>query len=250
MARSATARNVRNVLTFGGRIPGVVGALLLLMLGMSILAVFFPPVRWWTALQTGTLARGRVWQLISWPFVQEDPMGLVFGGLIIFFFGPQLAREEGEVRLAVRLAAITVATAVVTLLTGWLFGVQVGYLGIWPVVDAMVILWAFRHPDDRVYIYFVLPVSGRVLAWITVGTNALFLVWAIGGRGVVGLVGMMPLVAATAISWAVGQGGFRFPPRWRLAWRDWRLERQHRRRSRHLRVVGKNGQRGPNQWLN
>ena len=250
MIRSRRASGLLDSLSFGGRIPALLGALLLLTATMSIGAVFFPPVAVWTALVAGSLAKGQAWRLVSWPFVQEDPMSLVFGGLALFFFVPALAREEGESRLAGRLLGITIATALTTHLVGWLLGVSFAYLGIWPIVDVVVILWALSHPDDRVLLYFALPVSGMVLAWITLGTNALFVIWAIGRGGLAGLVGMMPLIAATAIAWGVARGRLGAPRRWRLAWRDWWLERQLKRRSRRLRVVGKGDQRGPHQWMN
>lgn len=252
MYRPRRPRDLPSALTLGGRIPAAVGLLLLLILVASLGAVFFPAFREWTALESGSIVSGQVWRLVTWPLVQSDPMGLIFGGLVVYFFAPALAYEMGERRFLGTLLGISVATALITLLVSALLGVPVLYQGIWPVVDALVILWALRHPDQQVLIYFVLPVSGRVLAWITVGTNALFLLWAVGRAGLVGLVALMPPVAATAIAWAIAGGRIGVPRRWRLQWRDWALERQLRSRSRHLKVVQKDrdGNDGPPQWLN
>lgn len=251
MYRPRRRRDFGDSFTLGGRVPASVGFLLALMLAMSLGALFAPRLASWAALHTPSLLGGEVWRLVSWPLIQVDPIDLIFGGLVIWFFGPPLAMAWGDRRFLLTLLGITVAAALATLIASiLLFAVPRPYLGIWPIVDALVILWALRNPDQQVLIYFVLPVSGRVMAWITVGTNALFLLWAVARDGLAGLVGFMPFITAMAIAWALAGGRIGLPRRWRLGWRDWQMERQLRRRSKHLKVVRKNGEGGPPQWMN
>jgi membrane associated rhomboid family serine protease len=204
----------------------------------------------WAPLRSGTLVEGEWWRLVTYPLVQGDPLGLLFGGLMIWFFGPALTYDWGERGFLWRQLVVTVGAGLVTLLLGALLGVSFRYVGIWALVDGLIFSWALRYPHQQVMIYFVVPVTGRVLGLITLAVNALYLLFALSGRGLVGLVEFTPPLAALGVAWVLERGPLRLPlRRWRIGLRDWRLERQHRRRSKHLQVVGKDGARGK-QWLN
>jgi hypothetical protein len=46
------------------------------------------------------------------------------------------------------------------------------YLGSWPLDAALTIAWGLHFPTRVIRIYFVIPVSGRILAWGTVVLTA------------------------------------------------------------------------------
>jgi membrane associated rhomboid family serine protease len=250
MYRPRRRRDLGSSLTFGGRIPAAAGLLLVLLLAGTLLDWVAPSTREWVALDSGTLVRGQWWRLVTWPWILGDPMNLIFGGLAVWFFAPPLIFAVGERRFLADQLITILGAGLVTLLLGWLLGRDVRVLGLWPLVNGLVLSWALRYPDQQVLIYFVLPVSGRVMGLITVGVNALFLLFALARQGLGGVLGLAPALAALGFAWVLTRGGLRLPlRRWRLGLRDWQLERRHRRRARHLQVVRKDGQ-GPNQWLN
>jgi len=250
MYRPRRSGDLRNSFTFGGRIPASVG-LLLVLVAVATVGSWLARDLAWAALVPGVLRSGQLWRLVTWPLVQEEPMALIFGGLTLYFFGPQLAYDWGEGRFLWTNLVLTLGSAFLTLLVAALLGVGFSYVGIWPLVDGLILLWALRYQDQQILLFFVLPVTGRLLALITVATNALFLLWGVARFGIAGLVQFTPPVAALLIAWVLTRTGLRLPlRRWKLAWRDFRLERQMRRRSRHLKVVRKNGQDEPPRWLN
>jgi hypothetical protein len=88
--------------------------------------------------------------------------------------------------------------------------------------------------------------TGRTFAWLILVGNVLYGLYAGGLRG---LVSFTPYFATLAIAWVGARG--RFPTRrWRMQWNDFWSERSFRRRAKHLKVVRKDGQAGPKQWLN
>jgi hypothetical protein len=109
-------------------------------------------------------------------------------------------------------------------------------------------MWALRYPEQQLLLMFVVPVSGRTMALLTVGITAALVVYAVAVAHLAGLVEWAPLASSVAIAWVLAGARIGVPRRWRLAWRDWKLERQLRRRSHHLKVVGKD--QGPKQWMN
>lgn len=244
-----TGGDFRRSFTFGGRVPASVGFLLALI-AVATLGSWVARDLTWAALLPSAL-RGEVWRVVTYPLVQEEPLGLIFGGMVLYFFGPQLAYDWGERRFLWNSLIVTVGAAALTLLLAGALGVNFGYLGLWALVDGLVLMWALRYPEQQILLFFVVPVTGRLLALVTVGINALFLVWGVARAGTVGLVQFTPPMAALLIGWLLSRSGVSMPlRRWKRAWRDFRAERQVRRRSKHLKVVRKNGHDEPPRWLN
>jgi membrane associated rhomboid family serine protease len=244
--------DLRRSLTFGGRVPPVIGLVLLLIVVVTVASWLLRNIGW-AVLDLRAVRSAQVWRLLSWALVQPDPLTLVVGGLVLYMFGPQLAHDFGERRLLGRLLGLTLGAGLLSLAAAWLLEVHdFAYLGIWPVVDGLVLLWALRYPDRQLLFFLVLPVSGRTLALLTVGVTALYALWGIAGGGVAGLVRFAPAFAALLIAWLISGGRIGMPLR-RLQFllRDWWLEHKLRRRPRHLKVVKKNGRGGePPTWLN
>ncbi len=251
MYRPRRTRDLGNSFTFGGRIPGAVGLVLVLILVATLGSWMMADRGLWAALRSGSLLDGQVWRLVTYTLVQGTPTELIFGGLAVYFFGPWTAMRYGERWFLGYLLLVSVGAGLVTHALGAVLGVPFGYLGVWPLVDGLVLLWALQNQSQQVLLMFVLPVSGRLLAIITIATNALYALWGMSRGGLQGLLAFTPPLASLAIAWLVHRGGLGLPlRRWRLGLREWRLERQLRRRSRHLSVVGKNGASRGKQWMN
>jgi membrane associated rhomboid family serine protease len=252
MYRPRRSGDLRRALTFGGRIPSAVG-LLLAAIVVATVGSWLARDSAWAALFPERVLRGEIWRLVSWVLVQEDPTTLFFGGLTLWFFGPQLAYDWGEGRFLSTVIGLTAGAGILTVLVTVLFRIGgFAYLGMWPLVDGLILLWALRYPDQQILLFFVLPVTGRMLALLTVAANVLFALYGLSRAGLFGLLSYTPAFASLLLAWAVSRRRFSTPfRRWKLQWRDFRLERQLRRRSRHLKVVKKNGQGGePPSWMN
>lgn len=242
------SRDLPDALTFGGRVPAAVG-LLLITIGVASLVTWGTKSAVWAALFSDTLSTLQLWRLVTYSLVVGDPLNLIFALIGVYFFGPPLVSEWGERRFLGASLVIAVGAALATLLVGGLLHVPFAYVGVWPLLDAMVLLWAIRNPEQQVLLMFIVPVSGRVMGYITVGVPAVLALYAVVTSGLGGLVAYVPLLAAVGIAWLLAGARIGVPRRWRLAWRDLRTEQQLRRRSRHLKVVDKNDQ-GPKQWMN
>jgi membrane associated rhomboid family serine protease len=252
MRRARRSSDLADAFTLGGRIPAAVGLLLAAILVASLGSWLAGGVAW-AALLAEPIAGGQLWRLVTYVLVQQRPLDLLFAGIGVYFFAPPLVWVFGERRFLGIAATIAVGAAVLTLLLGWLVGVRVAYAGTWPLISGLLLLWSLRFPEQQVLLMFVVPVSGRVMGWITVGVTGLMVLHgvAVSRPRIAGLVDLAPVVAALGIAWLLAGGRLGIPRRWRLAWRDWQLERQHRRRDRRLQVVRRNGQGGPpSQWMN
>jgi rhomboid family protein len=243
MRRRRSRFRLPEFLTFGGRVPASVGALLVVTALVSVLAWQNRAFGAQLALSPQEILGGEAWRLVTWPFVQGDPFGLIFVALMFWWLAPQLLFGWGEGRFFLRLLGITLGAGLVTTAAGAVWGgAALPHVGAWPVMNALLVAWAMRHPDAQVNIWGVVPVTARTLALGVFGGTVLYALFSGFGAFVPHFVAMG---IAYALTRGLSAGGV-----WGRAQASWR-ERAQRRRASHLKVVKKNGSGGePPSWVN
>lgn len=229
--------------------PAVIGLLLALIL-IATAASWILRNGEWAVFAPELLRAGQWWRLVTWPFVQDHPLNLLFGGFMLYQFGSQLAYDWGEGRFLSTFTLLTVGAGLITFVLAMLVPPLAGiaHVGMWPVVDALLLMWALRYPDQQMSFWGILPMTGRTMAILVVAGTVLY---GLAAGGIAGLFAFAPHFAALFLGWVLSRSRVALPlHRWKLAWRDYRLERQMRRRSKHLKIVRKNGQDEPPRWLN
>ncbi|AKU94412.1 Rhomboid family protein [Labilithrix luteola] len=169
--------------TFGGRLPGTVGVILVATVAASFLAAFtsrhVAPLFELAALRPELVLRGQIWRLVTWPFVEPSPLHLIFECLFLWWFGRDLADEWGSRRFFQVWFGVTLFASVVTSIVALVDpAVRVqSYLGGMGVAEALIVGWGLWFPDRVVRIYFVLPIKGLWLAWLTIAITIVFAVY-------------------------------------------------------------------------
>jgi len=236
------AGSFRDLLSFGGRAPPAVGGLVAAYLLLSI-AGRLGGMAGGLALDPAAVLEGEVWRLATWSLLDAQPLSVIFGGLMIWWFGRDLCAAWGERRFLATWLALSVGAALISVALAGLAPAQLSavWLGAWPVLSGLTLAWGLLFPERRIVFNFVVPVSGRTLAWLTVGTTAFLALFE-------GVRAYLPHFAAQGLFWLYFRG---LSPRG--AWQSFRLwlgQRRQRRRAKHLTVVRKNGKGDPPQWLN
>lgn len=191
-------------------------------------------------LVPGQVLSGELWRLVTWVLFELDPLSLIFLMMVLLLFGRDLAQAWGPGRFLAVYLGITALAGGVTCLIGallWPALLNQTYATAWPLGEAIIIAWALLFPARQMLVYFVLPMGGRNLVYLTVGGTVLFAL--MGGIG-----NFVPHFAAQGLMYAYLQG---FSPRmlWlRLKARTARW--QPPRRATHLRPVDKDE---PPRWL-
>lgn len=230
-------RRLSESLTFGGRVPAAVGGLVAVLVLASVAGALSPPLRAAAFFSPALAWRGEVWRLATWLFFETDPFALLFGALMLWMFGRDLAAALGGRRFLGAFLALGAGAAVATSLLALAWPTLLGgrWAGPWPVVDALVVAWALRYPDRQLLFMFALPVSGRTLLWLTLGGTALYAAYY-------GLVPYVPHLAAEGLAalWLRG-------PRLRLPrWPRW----LRRRRPFEVIHADRDPDSGRPRWLN
>jgi membrane associated rhomboid family serine protease len=237
----------RQIHVMGTRVPLVVALLIGLTLAGTILGAVgrrngFPVVLQWAALMPDLVWAGELWRLLSWPFFEPDGLALIFACLALWWFGRDLAYSFGPAGFLARYLLLATLTGAATCLMVRAFpALSAGaYMGPWPLVDAMVVAWAIFYPHRQILFFFVLPLGGRNLVYVTLGVTLLFAL----------LNGFAPFVPhflalAATLAYMRDPSLMYLWLRFKLAW----LQRGGRRRGSRLRAVegGDPERRSP--WL-
>jgi membrane associated rhomboid family serine protease len=238
----------RQIVILGSRVPLVVVLLLGFTLGGSILGALgrrngFPVVLEWGVLVPDLVWTGQLWRLLTWPFFEADGLSLIFACLALWWFGRDLAYSFGPGGFLARYLALAALAGAGTCLLARLLWPALGnvpFMGPWPLVDAMVVAWAIFYPHRQLLFFFVLPLGGRNLIYVTLAVTVLFALLD-------GLARFVPHFLALGVTLAY----MRDPSllylwlRMKLAWQ----QRGGRRRSSHLRAVDGGEQQRRSPWL-
>ena len=221
----ASSRRSGNPLAFGGRVPAAVGGLIAATVVVSLVSVVGErnglPLLRLAALEPQAVWSGEVWRLVTWVLVETEPLNLLFGGLVLFWFGRDLVEAWGERRFLATYFGFAAAAAAFTCLVAlaWPALDSFRFTGFWAALDAIIVAWALLHPFRQILLFFAVPVSGKALLWITVGGTVLFALFT-------GAAAFVPhlLAEGAAWVWASGNG----PGRWLRRVRLPRLRRKGR----------------------
>lgn len=176
---------------------------------------------------TARILRGEVWRLFTAPLL-HFPIGgpgvshLLTALIGLYFFTPRLEELWGSRRMLRFLALSAVISyvlqmAVELLLPDQLAARLVGeqWFGITPALGAIAIAWALTFKNETVLLFFVLPVTSRMLVIWVVGLATLYLV--AGARPYSGLIAPF---GGMLCGWLLGGGT---PSPLRKAWLKLRL---------------------------
>jgi len=171
--------------------------------------------QWFSASPSNVFEHGRVWTLVTSPFLETSFIGLLLHVMVLWMFVPTLERFWGTPRFY-RFFAITS-------LVGTLAGTTLGYLidanqpiqGLSPFIYASIVAFGITYARQPVQFFGVLPLTGRQLMYGFLGFLVLFVVlqqfWQLGAA-----------FAAAMIAAAL-MTSKRFSPG--LAWRRWKIAR-------------------------
>jgi membrane associated rhomboid family serine protease len=176
------------------------------------LVVFVPEQLWW---------HGKVWQPLTYTFLNPDPFGLLFALLGLWLLGASLEQSWGTRRFVTFYLATGAAGALATGLIGlFVPAVRVHpYFGNWASLEGLIAAFAVLMPNAQIFLYFV-PVQARWMLPISAGITVLFMLMT-------GWVPYLPQLfgLGAGVLFAGGVAPRNFMLRFKVWWIDRRLRR-------------------------
>lgn len=237
---------VRYVTLLGTHLPNTLLGLVVATAGATIVGVLLShaeiPLIAAAALAPDRVLGGELWRLVTWTFFELNPIGLIFACLLLAWLGRDLSAAWGHWRFVGVYLGFAAAVAVATCLVGLLWpAVRLqSYATAWAMCDALLIAWAIHFPNRQILLYFVIPLAGRNLVYLTIAGTALFALFSHP-------VFYVPHFIAIGFMLV-----FARYPALDLIWMRLRLALMRRslpRRSGALRVVRSEDEKNPPRWL-
>src|SRR4051794_11429394 len=128
--------------------------------------VFVPDAFW----------HGRVWQPLTYTFLNPDPLSLLFALLGLWLLGAYLEQAWGTRRFVIFYLATGALGAVATALLGLAVNAVRfhAFAGNWSSLEGLIAAFAVLMPDAQIFLYYV-PVQARWMLPISAGITVLFM---------------------------------------------------------------------------
>lgn len=177
---------------------------------------------------TERILHGEVWRLLTAPLLHfphgsEGVSHLLSALFGLYFLTPRLEEEWGTARLLRFIAISAVASYLLQMAFELLLPASLGqkivpfgtWFGLIPALEATAIAWALTFKGQQVMLFFVLPVSSRMLIVWVVGISTLYLLAAAKN-----FQGLISPFGGMLCGWLLGGGT---PSPLRKAWLNFRL---------------------------
>ncbi|MBJ6759483.1 rhomboid family intramembrane serine protease [Myxococcaceae bacterium JPH2] len=185
------------------------------------------------------LGRFFLWQLVTYAFVTPDVLGILFGALITWSIGGFLESTWGGRRLLMASLGITTLSGLLTCLLALVTPLAGAYAGGRILTTVLWVAYGLVIGRGQTN-FWGIPLSGNIFAAIGAAFTVLQLLsrpWQY----------LAPDILSLLLVFAYVRGGS--PRRLWLYFQHWRLQRQLRDRSKHLRVVERD-RKDRDQFLN
>ena len=165
--------------------PGVITILVLLIVGILI-STFAPGfTAGFLALSARSVLHGRIWQLITYPFVSNSPMNLIFSGLMVLMLGSAIEREWRTASFLLLWLVISFTCGLLWVIVNLLTGNNFIGMGASRCTYGLIATMGLLYRGRRFFMF--VSVESRHMVWILMAIGILMniatpinLVWICG----------------------------------------------------------------------
>lgn len=152
-------------------IPGLIRIVVALTALVYLLTFLNPNFLSLLALSPARIREGEVWRLVTYIFIPRSvgapgslmqPLWLLVALWFLLFIGDRLEQAWGAFRLTLYFLVGMIGTTV----AAFLFGAQFANT---MLASSLFFAFATFYPEEVIYLFFVLPVKVKWLAWISAG---------------------------------------------------------------------------------
>ena len=212
---------------FGIEITPLVKTTLIALVSIYILELVLAewaglPIFEWFAMWPVGQGLWKPWQPVTALLInQPSPLGAFLEWLVLLFFMGTCEKLLGTQKLlqAILFACATAVLATTLLDVAGLLTSSRPYMGLRPVLSALLVVFGLSIPHARILLFFVLPIKAIWVAW---GTGLMALLYFLSGRDLYSAMSLFGWVGA----WIWMNGGTGFFKRFMLKRKQKELEKQ------------------------
>lgn len=145
-----------------------------LVFGLSEPAAQARIATWLIPTPSGVFREGKVWTLLTGPFLEPRIVSLFVEGLMLWMLMPRLERWWGPRRFVLFVAMTAIAATTAGTLAGLALDREDMIAGMNPTILAGTVAFGVLYARQPVQFFGVLPMTGRAFMWGMVAITALF----------------------------------------------------------------------------
>ena len=118
------------------------------------------------------------WRLVSYAFLHDtaSPMHIIFNALMLYMLGTPLEERWGEKRFLIFVVTSIIIGSLAVLLSYGLGLSNAPVVGISAATMGLIIAWGLTFSTNQIYIFGIVPLTGKQLVWLSVGLEVLYAV--------------------------------------------------------------------------
>lgn len=119
-----------------------------------------------------------LWRLFTYAFLHDlgSPMHVIFNALALYMIGTPLEERWGEQRFLIFVVVAILLGALLVVLS-YLVGLSnARVVGLSAATIGLVIAWGMTFSDQQIFIFGIIPLTGRQLVYTTIGLEILYAV--------------------------------------------------------------------------
>lgn len=166
--------------------PGVITIFVLLITGIVLSTFASSFTAGFLAVSARNVLGGRIWQLVTYPFVSDSPMNLVFSGLMVLFVGSAIEREWKTASFLLLWVVVSAACGLLWVIVNLLIGNNFIGMGASACIYGLITTMGLLFRGRRFFMFFATVESWHlVLILIAIGilmniATPINLVWISG----------------------------------------------------------------------
>ncbi|MBF0359639.1 MAG: rhomboid family intramembrane serine protease [Oligoflexia bacterium] len=148
-------------------------------------------------LSIGMLTKGHLYQLFTYPFIQDGLLSFIFNALIIWFVGGDIEHELGK-RLYLSLlittvlgAAITYISIIVIFFKDSLLVSSIPFMGLSGICYSLLLIYSFLYGDRPLLFMLIFPMKAKYFCWLLIGIELYMSIFSASSKTSFGHLGAM-----------------------------------------------------------
>ncbi len=148
--------------------PAVTAIIVLMIIGYALISYAGDFVLNYLALSGNAVIRGKIWQLLTYPFFEGCSRNLIFNGFLLLFVGSAIEREWRTGPFVLFLFVVSVTCAVLWVIVSLVLARN--YIGLGMSACGYGLIAAFGVLFYRRLVFTILwTVEAQYLAWLLIG---------------------------------------------------------------------------------
>jgi membrane associated rhomboid family serine protease len=152
--------------------PAVTVIMILIIIGYTLFHYAFNFTTKYLCLSSEGLFSGKIWQLVTYPFVNSCIGNFLVALSIVLFMGSNIEREWRTRSFVILWLTVSVICGLIWLLVTAIFGQNIIGMGTAPCVFGLIAMFGLLLRKTK-FIAFFWPVEAQFIAWLLLGIGFL-----------------------------------------------------------------------------